>query len=112
MHPRSVSFWPVFAYTGVLDAGFGWVAPVGFFVLSIAHAGVRIGRKTYILDMAGPENRTDYVAVSNTAIGAVLLASSLLGLLTPLIGAAGMLVLLSVLGVTGSILGLRLPEVE
>ncbi len=97
---------------GLLKAGLGWVALAGFFLLAIAHNGVRIGRKTYLLDMAGGTKRTDYVAVSNTVIGLVLLASGLLGVLTPYIHADGMLLLLSVIGLIGAALGLKLPEVE
>ena len=46
----------------------GWAAPVAYFFLAIAHSGVRIGRQTYILDMASGIRRTDYVAVSNSVI--------------------------------------------
>jgi MFS family permease len=88
----------------------GWIATAGFFILAIAHSGVRIARKTYILDLAGGDKRTDYVAVSNTLIGAVLLISGIFGVLTPILGAAGMLLFLSILGATGVFLGLRLPE--
>lgn len=51
------------------------VAPFGaaLFVLGVGHAGVRIGRKTQIVDIAGPESKSEYVAVSNTIIGVLLL---------------------------------------
>ena len=44
-----------------------------FLLLSVGHAGVRVGRKTYLLDMAAGNQRTDYVSVSNTIIGVLLL---------------------------------------
>ena len=44
-----------------------------FLLLSVGHAGVRVGRKTYLLDMASGNKRTDYVSVSNTVIGVLLL---------------------------------------
>ena len=44
-----------------------------FFVLSIAHAGVRTGRKTYSLDVKEGQERTELVGFSNTAIGIILL---------------------------------------
>jgi hypothetical protein len=97
---------------GVLQAGFGWIAPAAFFLLSIAHSGVRIGRKTYILDVAGGSRRTDYVAVGNTVIGAVLLASGLLGAAGAFLGAAGMLLVLALLGLLGVLYGTRLPEAQ
>ncbi|MBT8396330.1 MAG: MFS transporter, partial [Gemmatimonadetes bacterium] len=31
---------------------FSWIAPLAFFFLAIAHSGIRVGRKTYLLDMA------------------------------------------------------------
>ncbi|RDV27466.1 MFS transporter [Alteromonas aestuariivivens] len=44
-----------------------------FFVLSVAHSGVRSGRKTFSLDVKDGQNRTELVAFSNTAIGGILL---------------------------------------
>ncbi|MBN2326860.1 MAG: MFS transporter [Candidatus Omnitrophica bacterium] len=99
-------------FLGLLQNGLGWITPIAFFLLAIAHSGIRIGRKTYILDMASGERRTDYVAVSNTVIGAVLLLSGSLGALAPWIGASGMLLLLSLFGFAGVILGIQLPEAE
>lgn len=89
-----------------------WLFPVAFFVLGIAHAGVRIGRKTYVLDMAGGNKRTDYVAVGNSIIGLLLLCTGLFGLLSSLIGAAGMLVLLSGIGLAGALLSFTLNDVQ
>ncbi|MEJ1995171.1 MAG: MFS transporter [Limibacillus sp.] len=50
-----------------------WLYGVLLFVLGIAHAGVRIGRKTHLVDMAGEDKRSQYVALSNSAIGVILL---------------------------------------
>lgn len=93
-------------------ASLGWIAPLAFFFLSVAHGGVRIGRKTYLLDMASGNRRTDYVAVSNTVIGIALLLSSALGFLTPLVGSGGMLLILSLMGFAGVLGGRHLPEVQ
>lgn len=54
--------------------------PFLFFALSIAHSGVRLGRKTYLEDIAEGDQRTDYVAVSNTVIGVLLLLAGTLTL--------------------------------
>jgi MFS family permease len=91
---------------------FSWIAPAAFFVLAIAHGGVRIGRKTYILDLASGNRRTDYVAVGNTVIGIVLLAGGVLGTLSALLGPAGMLLVLSLFGFAGVAGGRGLPEVQ
>lgn len=62
------------------------VSAILFFVLSIAHAGVRTGRKTYSLDVKEGQERTELVGFSNTAIGLILLAfGSLYAVITPLI---------------------------
>ena len=89
-----------------------WLYPLAFFVLGIAHSGVRLGRKTYILDMAGGNRRTDYVAVSNTIIGVVLLITGGIGALASFIPAEGIILILSLFGLAGAFTGRRLPEVE
>lgn len=95
-----------------LLGGLGWIAPLAFFFLAIAHSGVRIGRKTYVLDMASGTRRTDYVAVSNTVIGGVLLLSGALGFLAPLVGAGGMILILSLMGFAGAWGGRTLRETD
>lgn len=94
---------------GVLDRA-PWIAPMAFFLLAVAHSGIRVGRKTYLLDMAGGAKRTDYVAVSNTVIGVVLLVAGTVGFLTPVVGPSGVLLVLSVLGFAGAWGGRALPE--
>jgi MFS family permease len=89
-----------------------WIYPLAFFILGIAHSGVRLGRKTYVIDMAGGNKRTDYVAVSNTMIGLILILTSLVGLLAAVISPAGVILVLSAMGITGAALGSGLPEVQ
>jgi hypothetical protein len=73
-----------------------WFQGGVLFVLGVAHAGVRIGRKTQLVDMAGAETRAQYVALSNSLIGVVLLASG--GLVAALM-AWGLLIALAALTV-------------
>ncbi len=57
-----------------------------FFILSVAHAGVRTGRKTYSLDVKEGQGRTELVGFSNTAIGLILLGfGALYAALTPIL---------------------------
>lgn len=72
-------------------------------MLSIAHADVHIGRKTYLVDLAGGNERADYVAVSNTAIGFSLLAVGGMSGLAALISVETALALSGVLGLAGVI---------
>jgi hypothetical protein len=105
----------VTSLAGLLTAslpGASWVLPMAYFVLSVAHDGVRVGRKTYVVNLAGGNRRTDYVAISNTIIGVLLLLLGSIGLLVPLITHAGVIGLLAVMGLAGAGLGLTLPDVE
>ena len=93
----------------ILPAG---IVVVGaFFLIGIAHAGVRIGRKTYLVDMATMETRATYVAVSNTAIGAVLLAGGVFGIVAGVIGIAPTIGLLGLFALAGAAGAGRLDEV-
>jgi len=89
-----------------------WIYPLAFFILGIAHSGVRLGRKTYILDMAGGNMRTDYVAVSNTVIGVILLLTGGISALASFISPEGIILILSMFGLAGAIASSKLPEVE
>jgi len=89
----------------------GGFYPVAFFVLSVAHSGVRIGRKTYLVDMAGGTKRTDYTAVSNTVIGVLLLAVGAVSTGVSLVGAQWALVFLGLMGALGTFWSWRLREV-
>ncbi|MFO7995180.1 MAG: MFS transporter [Marinobacter sp.] len=93
------------------DTGGMWFYPGAFFLLSIAHAGVRLGRKTYLVDMAGGNKRTDYTAVSNTVIGILLLLTGGLTALVSMISDVAVILLLGLMGLAGAISATRLKEV-
>jgi hypothetical protein len=88
-----------------------WFYPSAFFVLSIAHAGVRLGRKTYLVDMAGGNKRTDYTAVSNTVIGVLLLAIGALTALISTFSNIAVILVLGLMGLAGAFSAMRLSEV-
>ena len=93
-------------------AGTVWYLPLAYFVLSVAHSGVRVGRKTYVVNLGTGNRRTDYVAISNSLIGLLLLLAGGVGVLAPLIGNGGVIGVLAVMGLAGALFGLRLPDVE
>jgi MFS family permease len=62
---------------------FWWLAPV-FVLNAIAYAGIRLGRKTYLVDYAPADERPLYVSLANTLVGVVMLAGSLLGVIAQL----------------------------
>ncbi|ODC03417.1 MFS transporter [Terasakiispira papahanaumokuakeensis] len=88
------------------------IYPTAFFILSVAHAGIRIGRKTYLTNMAEGNRRTDYVAVSNTLIGVVLLLMGGVTAALSSISIALTLIVLGAMALTGCIMTYHLAEVE
>ncbi|KPZ60299.1 Major Facilitator Superfamily protein [Pseudoalteromonas sp. P1-13-1a] len=91
---------------------YAWVIPSFYFLLCIAHQGVRLGRKTYLVDMAQGNKRTDYVSVSNTIIGILLLMLGSIGLLDAFLSTAQLILLYSLLGLLGAISAIFLPQAE
>lgn len=89
-----------------------WFMPLAYVVLSVSHDGIRVGRKTYVVDLAGGNKRTDYVAVSNSVIGVILLVTGSVGALSTFMPISGIIMVLSVAGFAGAWMSLRLPEVE
>jgi MFS family permease len=89
-----------------------WLFPLAFLGLGICHAGVRLGRKTYLLDLAEGDRRTAYVAVSNTVIGVLLLASGAVGALASSYSVAATVLVLGCAGLLGAAMSLRWPEVS
>ncbi len=87
-----------------------WFLPLAYFLLSVGHDGIRVGRKTYVVDLAGGNRRTDYVAVSNSIIGVLLLVGGAATAALGALGAAAVVLVLSLCGAAGAALGLKLPE--
>ena len=85
---------------------------MAFFVLGIAHNGVRVVRKTYLADFAEGNKRTTYVAVSNTAIGVILLVLGGISSLLAIWSVAGAIIFFSLMGFAGAVWGTRLPKVS
>jgi MFS family permease len=81
-----------------------------FFILCVTHEGVRLGRKIYIVDMADGNRRTDYVAVSNTLIGVLLLIVGAGGALLSQVSLSTTLAFYGASSLLAFIVGLRLPE--
>ena len=90
----------------------GVTGAVLVFTAAVAHQGARVGRKTYLVDMASGENRAQYTAVSNTAIGVLLFAGTGLGLVDAAFGTTAVLALLIALGALASYRALTLPSVS
>lgn len=83
-----------------------------YFALTLMHTGVRVGRKTYVVDMAEGDRRTTYVAVSNSAMGLVLLVVGGISSLLAVLGVVWALLFLAALGLVGVFASARLPDVS
>lgn len=89
-----------------------WVAAAILFGAAVAHQGARVGRQTYLVDMASDHNRARYTAVSNTVMGLFLLSGALLGLVDTVMGTDTVLLLLAVVGVLAAWRCSSLPVVS
>jgi len=63
------------------------------------------------VDIANDGNRVDYVAISNTLIGIIILAmGAVTGILATWLDPIGMIVLFSLFAASGAVLAYSLPE--
>ncbi len=119
----------VLAYSGLLAAvlfavaallvifarpvlGAAYVLPVLLFVLMVSYQGVRLGRSTHLVDMAGADRRASYTALSNTVIGVLLMAGGIFGVVAELAGIATVLVAFAAMGILAFVLALGLKDVQ
>lgn len=99
----------------LIDAGFMgsvWTWTLLFFLIATFHNGVRLGRKVYLVDMANSDTRATYVAVSNTVIGAAMLAGGIFGALADIIDTAAVIGLLGLIALLSAVYIQRLPDVS
>lgn len=89
-----------------------WLAAALIFVAAVAHHGARVGRKTYLVDMATQENRAAYTAVSNTVIGVLLLFGIGLGAVDAYFGVEAVMLVLIGLGSAAAVQALKLANVQ
>lgn len=95
-----------------VTAGSGFSYSVCIFALYLAHAGVRVGRKTHLVDMTDAENRSALVAVSNTLIGAMLLVLATVGAILSQLHEFAALLFFSGLAAVGAALSSGLRQVQ
>jgi hypothetical protein len=89
---------------------FAFAVPV--MMVGFAIAGVRLGRKTYLVDGAPRMDRPLYVAVSNTLIGVLTLVGSGLGFIADFFGIPFLIFTLTGLATVAIMTSYRLPEAE
>lgn len=89
-----------------------WVFPIGFFLVNLTHTSIRVGRKTYIVDMAEGDDRTRYVGAANTLMGVILLGVGAISGGLAMVGPAWALVFLGVSGLAGVMASRNLKDVS
>lgn len=89
-----------------------WPFAIGYFLLAGLHAGVRLGRKTYLTDLGTADDRAQLTAVANTTIGVILLAGGGVIALIGSFGAAVAVAALAVPALAAAVLAVGLPETE
>ncbi len=82
------------------------------FAAAVAHQGARVGRKTYLVDLATADTRSSYTAVSNTVLGIFLLSGSGLGVVDAMYGTQTVLMLLLAVSLLASVFCLTLKRVD
>ncbi len=83
-----------------------------FFVITLAHSSVRLGRKVYLVDMATQENRAQYVALSNTVIGVAMLLAGSVGIIGDLVDVRSVVLVFSLIALISSAYIYRIKEVS
>ncbi len=83
-----------------------------FMLLGLTEAGVRLGRKTYLVDAVPKDERATYTAFSNTLVGIIAICSGLAGLIAQYGGPLVMIVILGIGAFCSAVACQRLPEAE
>lgn len=89
-----------------------WALPLGFFLVNLAHAAIRVARKTYVVGMAGEDKRTRYVGAANTMMGVILLVVGGISAVIALAGPSAAILFLACIGLIGAWRARALPEVS
>lgn len=87
-----------------------WAWPALFFLFNIGYEGVRIGRKTWVVDAVEGDRRTDYVSASNTLIAIIILLIGTLNSPLQAWNPSFSLAAYSAFCVSGGIFALRLKD--
>lgn len=86
------------------------VYAVVFVLIGLAEAGVRLGRKTWLVDAAPGDDRATWVAFSNTTIGVLTLAAGGLGVIAHVYGLDAMMLTIIGLSLAGAGAAWLMPE--
>jgi len=83
-----------------------------FVLIGLAESGVRLGRKTYLVDASPKQDRTTFTAFSNSVVGVLALLSGSIGMIAHWAGATAMLATLAGLILLAFFTCRSMPEAE
>ncbi len=83
-----------------------------FLLIGLAHGGIRLGRKTWIIDAAPKDDRPTWVALSNTIVGVAMIAAAGLGVIADLFTVQVLIGVLIVIALAGSAAAWWMPEAD
>ena len=86
--------------------------PAVLVLLLVAHQGLRLGRKTHLVDMAPRDDRAAYTAIANTAAGVLLLAGGGFGWLAAATGPAVVLAVMAAMALAAAAVAAGLREAQ
>ncbi|WP_018297497.1 MFS transporter [Corynebacterium lubricantis] len=89
-----------------------WVLPLGFFLVTLAHTGVRVARKTYLVDMAEGDLRTRYTGAANTLMGVILIIVGAISGVIAQFGSQAALLFLAIIGFVGVFMAASMRDVS
>lgn len=89
-----------------------YLLPLGFFAINLVHTGIRVARKTYVVDMAEGNQRTRYVASANSLMGVILLLVGGVSAMIASAGNAAAIIFLALIGFIGVWRAGKLVEVS
>ncbi|MCK9173311.1 MAG: MFS transporter [Desulfuromonas thiophila] len=85
---------------------------LAFVLIGLAEAGVRLGRKTYLVDAIPRQERASCAALSNSLVGLLALLLGGLGFIAQSAGALSLILLLGAVSGAAALLCQRLPEAD
>lgn len=97
---------PVFPF----PAAHVWLYALVFVLLGLAESGIRLGRKTWVVDAAPAGERPTWVAFGNTVIGVLTLATIGFGVLAGRFGTDTVITTLMGLAVLGTLFSLAMSD--
>lgn len=83
-----------------------------FILIGLAESGVRLGRKTYLVDATPAAERPTYTAFSNSLVGVLAMVSGISGLIVQWLGVTAMMIILAGIMLAGYWVCRKMPAAE